>query len=164
MQLLQARLPDDPAQPPDWRLPFLLLGLGFAVLLLLLNRQRQHPLARTAFAVLASAFTLVCGVSGLILLAMWTLTQHWAGWHNQNLLLLNPLSLLLVPAWIGSIRSTWRPRNWSRRISWMLAILAGLALVIRLIPGWYQANLAWILLLLPTQAVLAYRLVRARRR
>src|SRR3546814_9894858 len=44
----------------------------------------------------------------------WGLTAHWAIWANHNLLLLDPLCLLLVPAWLMSARATWRPRRWQR--------------------------------------------------
>jgi hypothetical protein len=155
-RLLDSRVPEDPPQPPDWRLPFLLAGLGFAALLLLLQRLRGRFAARLGFAALASLYSLTCGLCGLILLALWTLTQHWAGWGNQNLLLMNPLSLLLLPAWVLSLRSLWQPQPWARRLGWTLAVLAVLALPIRLLPGLHQANLPWILLLLPPQLALLF--------
>lgn len=153
-RLLEAQVPDDPPRPPDWRLPFLLMGLGYAALLLLLQRLRARFAARLGFALLAGAYALLCGVCGLILLAMWTLTQHWAAWHNQNLLLLNPLALLLLPAWAMSLRAGWRPAPWAWRLSLLLAALAALSLLLRQLPGCYQANLPWILLLLPPQLAL----------
>jgi len=156
VRLLQSRVPEDPPQPPDWRLPFLLIGLAFAALLLLLNRLRGIFAARFGFAVLASAWTLACAAGGLILLAAWTLTQHWAIWHNENLLLLNPLSLLLLP-----MRAQWWPRQWAYRLSWIVTVLAALALLLRLLPGCYQGNLAWILLLLPPHLALLFSCNRA---
>lgn len=155
-RILQARIPDDPPQPPDWRLPFLLTGLGFAALLLLLDRLRGRRAARWSFALLASAYTLLCGVCGLILLALWFLTQHWAGWHNENLLLLNPLCLALLPTWLLSGRAQWRPRPWTRRLLHVVAALAAFSLLLRLIPGCFQANLPWILLLLPPHLALLH--------
>ena len=41
-RLLQAVVPDDPPQPPDWRRPFALAGLVFAGLLLALHRLRRR--------------------------------------------------------------------------------------------------------------------------
>jgi len=149
-------VPDDPPQPPDWRLPFLLIGLACAGLLLLLNHWRGHFAARLGFAALATLYTLACGVGGLILLAIWTLTQHWTGWHNQNLLLLNPFSLLLLPTWILSVRAQWWPKLWACRLAWIVTALAALSLLVRLLPGCYQGNLAWILLLLPPHLALLF--------
>ena len=155
-RLLEAHVPDDPPRPPDWRLPFLLIGLAVAGVLLLLNHLRRSFAARLGFALLANTYTLLCGVCGLILLAMWTLTQHWAGWHNENLLLLNPLSLLLLPTWLLSMRAQWWPRLWAHRLAGLIAALAALSLLLRLLPGCYQGNLAWILLLLPPHLALLY--------
>ena len=161
VRLLQSRVPEDPPQPPDWRLPFLLIGLALAGLLLLLNRLRAILAARLGFALLASAWTLACAAGGLILLAMWTLTQHWAGWRNENLLLLNPLSLLLLPMWLTSMRAQWWPRQWAYRLTWIVTVLAALASLLRLLPGCHQGNLAWILLLLPPHLALLFSCNRA---
>ena len=147
-QLLAGRLPDDPKQPPDWRLPFLLGGLGLGALLLLLHWQRARFAPRLAFAVLATVLSFSFGLGGLILAAMWTLTQHWGGWQNENLLLLNPLCLLMLPGWVMSMRKSWRPGKQLIRLSWLVTALAGSSLLVRLIPGLYQANLPWIALLL----------------
>jgi hypothetical protein len=153
-QLLQARIPDDPKQRPDWRLPFLLTGLGLAALLVLLDWQHRHFVPRLAFATLATLLNLTFGLAGLILVALWTLTQHWGGWNNENLLLLNPLCLLLLPAWATSLRAQWRPSRFAARLVWIVTALAALSLMLRLIPGCYQANLPWIFLLLPVHVAL----------
>lgn len=153
-RLLNSRLPEDPKQPPDWRLPFLLIGLGAAALLLLLNWQRARLAARLPYAVLATALNLAFGLGGLILVALWTLTQHWGGWDNENLLLLNPLCLLLLPAWASSARARWQPSRFARHLVQVIVALAAFSLVLRLLPGCYQANLPWIFLLLPVHAAL----------
>jgi hypothetical protein len=160
-RILQARIPDDPPRPPDWRLPFLLAGLGLAALLLVLDRLRGRGAARWSFAVLASAYTLLCGVCGVILLVLWGCTQHWAGWHNENLLLLDPLCLLLLPTWLLSGRAHWQPRPWARQLIHIVAALAAFSLVLRLVPGCWQANLPWILLLLPPHLALLHSARRA---
>jgi len=161
-RLVEAQIPDDPPQPPDWRLPFLLAGLGLATLLLLLAALRRHRAARLGFAVLAAAWSLLCGVCGLILLAMWFLTQHWAGWHNENLLLLDPLCLLLLPAAALSARAAWQPGPRTLRLAWIITVVAAGSLLLRLVPGCYQANLPWILLLLPPHLALLYGLSQRR--
>jgi hypothetical protein len=163
-RLLQAVVPDDPPQPPDRRLSFGLAGLALAAVLLLLHQLRRAAPARWIFATLAVLYTLTCSLAGLILLALWTLTEHWAGWRNENLLLLNPLCLLLLPAWSGAFRAGWRPRAWSHRLAQGVAVIAALALLVRLGPGLYQANLPWILLLLPAHLALAWCLGHAGRR
>ena len=82
----------------------------------------------------------------------------WAGYTLFGL-----MGLLLLPAWFGAYRAHWRPRPWSWRLAQALALLAALTLLLRLGPGLYQANLPWILLLLPAQLALAWSLGSARR-
>ncbi len=156
VRLLEGHVPEDPKQPPDWRLPFLLIGLGLAALLVLLNRLRANLAARIGFATLATAWSLTCGVCGLILAAAWAVTQHWAIWHNENLLLTNPLCLLLLPTWILSARRQWWPSLWAHRLNWLIAGLALAAVLLRLLPGCYQGNLPWILLVLPPHLALLH--------
>ncbi len=153
-RILEAQIPDDPKQPPDWRFPFFLAGLGLGALLYLLGRLHGMRAARLGFAVLATAWSLLCGVCGLILLALWFLTQHWAGWHNENLLLLNPLCLLLLPTWVLWARASWKPRPWARLLIRIVVALGLFSMLLRWMPGCYQANLPWILLLLPPHMAL----------
>jgi hypothetical protein len=155
-QLLAGALPDPPAAPPDVRLQFLALGLLLGGVLLLLAQLHAHRAARWSFALLAVSFSLISGLAGLILAAMWGLTEHWAGWRNENLLLLDPLQLLLIPAWIGAARTSGQPALWARRLSTAIAALALLSLLVRLLPGFQQMNLHWIFLLLPAHCVLAF--------
>ncbi|GAC1631856.1 MAG: DUF4105 domain-containing protein [Nevskia sp.] len=148
-------LRDPLAQPPDLRLPFLGIGLVLAGLLALLARLRpQHAAARIAFALAAGAFALASGLAGLILLLMWSLTDHWAGWRNENLLLLSPLTLLLLPAWLSSLSPRWTPGGFARGLAQCVALGAVAALLLRLTPFAFQDNLHWALLLLPAQLVL----------
>lgn len=150
--LVPPRLPAAPSHPPRLLIPLLLIGLGLALLLWLLGTRRNRA-ARAGFAVLATLYALFCSIGGLILLAMWGFTQHWASWHNENLLLLDPLLLLLIPAWIGVARRRTIGR-FARWLGLLIACLAAASLLLRLIPGCYQANLHWIALFLPIHAVL----------
>jgi hypothetical protein len=157
IQLRPQVIADAPAAPPDQRLSFLLVGLGFAVALMLLASVRTQLVgARIVFALLAGSFTLVCGVCGLLLAILWGLTDHWAGWRNENLLLLNPLCLLLVPVWLGSLGRRWQPGFRTQTFTTIIVLCAVVALLLRWVPHAFQANLPWVLLLLPTHLVLAY--------
>jgi hypothetical protein len=83
-------LPTAPAAPPTLRLPFLTAGVALAALLLWLA-QGKSRLYRAAFGVLAVAWWLIFGITGLLLAGLWGVTDHWAAWQNENLLLLNPV-------------------------------------------------------------------------
>ena len=106
-------------------------------------------------------FGLFCGLGGLLLLFLWFGTEHRAAWRNENLLLLNPLCLLLLPAWIGSARARWRRRPVAIGVAWLVVLFAAFALFSKILPWFVQANLAWIVLLLPIHLALAITLMRA---
>ena len=151
-------LADPPVAAPSLLLPFLGAGVALALLLVVCAAQRARTLLRVSGALLALTLTLLLSLAGLILAALWGLTDHWAGWRNGNLLLLNPLGLLLLPAWLGALRRGWQPRPSAHALGCFIALGAALALPLRLLPGTEQQNLHWIALLLPVQLALAWAL------
>ena len=160
-RIVPGRLPDAPAAAPDFRKAFLLLGLGFATLLLRLTRDGASGIARTTAALLASLFALTAGLGGIILALLWVATEHWAGWRNQNLLLFDPLCLALLPA-AASLRSPVAVPLSMLRLAVLVAVLALAAAAMKLVPIIpQQENWQWIALLLPTQVVIAFLLWRA---
>ena len=98
------------------------------------------------------------GLLGLLLAFLWCCTAHRAGWANHNLLLLSPLCLLLLPGGWRIARG--RPAGpWFRRALLVVAVLAGLAPVLQLLPG-AQYQLPWIALLLPVHLAFAFAWAR----
>ena len=160
--LYSGRLQEPAAEPPDLRLPFLLAGLLLALALGGLDRIRSRPAARRVFSGLALLLTLVCGLGGLLLAALWGLTAHWGAWGNPNLLLFNPLALLLLPLWWAAARADWRPAPWARGLLTLIVLGAALTALLRLLPALSQQNLHWILLLLPPQLLLLWAVLRRR--
>lgn len=151
--LAQSRLAPPPALPPDLRWPFLFIGLAAAIAMGWLDA-RGGPRARRVFAGLATLFELVCAIAGCLLLFLWLGTDHRAAWRNENLLLFNPACLLLIAAFL---RSRPAPR-WQRMLAWLVVGGAGVALASKILPGFVQANLHWIVLTLPLHLVLALSL------
>jgi len=145
--VLGARLPPAPAAPRDLRLPFLAVGMGLAALLFLLAHGKSR-LYRASFALVAVAWWLMCGFTGLVLAALWGLSDHWAIWENENLLLFDPVCLLLLLLW-------WRAPRIARSLATLIAAAALFGLIIRTLPGLYQANLAFIAVAIPVHLVLA---------
>ena len=145
--VLPGRLPPPPVAPPALRLPFLVAGAALTALLVGLAGGRGR-LRRASFAWVAVAWWLICGSSGLALAALWGLTDHWAAWDNENLLLLDPLCLVVPWVW-------WRAPRIAR---WLLTLIAAAALlspICRTLPGLYQRNLAFIALTVPVHLLLA---------
>ena len=155
VQLADARIAEPPDFPSAWIWQALAIGITSALALLALARLRTRAWARVLFATIASASALVLGLGGLILIALWAFTDHISAWRNENLLLLNPLCLLLLPVWIGAFRARWRPSPFARRLAIVIATLAGLAFFIKVFPAFAQDNRLWIALLLPVHVGLA---------
>ena len=154
--LSPARVAAPPALPPDLRWPFLIAGLALGGVLFMLGARRDRPGARRVFAMIAVTLAVACGVVGTLLLALWRLTEHRSAWRNENLLVLSPLCLLLVPTWWRSARADWSASRFARGLSATIALLAALALFSKVLPWFAQANLPWILLLLPAHLALAH--------
>jgi hypothetical protein len=141
------RLPPAPAAPLELRLPFMGAGMGFSGLLLWLAYGNGR-LYRVCFTALAVAWWLICGLGGLVLAGLWGLSDHWAAWDNENLLLLDPLCLFLPVMW-------WRAPRLACYLATLIAAAALLSLIIRALPGLYQSNLAFIALTVPVHLVIA---------
>ena len=91
----------------------------------------------------------------LLLLFLWFGTEHRAAWRNENLLLLDPLCLALLPAWFGILSGRGRARPLALRCAWLVVLGAAFALFSKILPAFAQANLHWILLFLPIHLGLA---------
>jgi hypothetical protein len=146
------RLDAPPAAAPDLRLPLAFTGLLLGALLVLTRRRWA-----TGYALLGSWYLISAAIVGVILLALWMLTTHHSAWANANLLLFNPLAVLLLP-------TLWRSRRGlaaSRFIDGVI-VLQLLAIVVavllHLLPGTVQQNQPWLLFALPCWLALAWGL------
>ncbi|MDR2011707.1 MAG: DUF4105 domain-containing protein [Rhodanobacter sp.] len=157
--IAQGRIEEPPALPPDLRWPFFGIGIALGALLFWLGTRHTAGI-RIPLAIFASLFELFCGLGGLVLLFLWFGTEHRAAWRNENLLLLNPLCLLLIPAWLGMLRAHWRVRAFAARIAWIVVAGAAFGLFSKLLPWFVQVNFAWIVLFLPIHLALALTLTR----
>src|SRR5262249_39293540 len=149
------RLPEPPDFPPQWIWRALGAGLAGALLVLGLAYLRARAWARWLCGTMAVAAALALGAGGLALLGLLTLAAHISAWRHQDLLLFDPLSLLLLPAWIGSLRARWRPSRFAVVVACAIAALAGFALFLKVFSTFVQDNRFWLALLLPLQAAFA---------
>jgi hypothetical protein len=155
-------IPDPPELPPDLRVPFLIAGLAIGLALYLFARSPVRAL-RTPASLFAIVFELFCGVGGLVLLFLWLGTAHQSAWRNENLFLLNPLCLALMPAAATLLRA--RPRLTHRAfvVASIVLVLAACALFSKILPWFAQANLHWILLFVPIHLAMALAIAHGRR-
>jgi hypothetical protein len=138
-----------PDWPPDLKLPLGIAGVALAGAILV-TRSRRPVLC----ASLKVAFLVVAGFLGTMLVALWTLTTHYAAWRNANLLVFNPLAFAMVGA-------VWRTRNGidvGRLVRALVGIQVGAAvigLLLHFLPGHPQQNLPWLLFAIPVWLALA---------
>lgn len=146
--LLSAQRTPPPEAPPSFQLLFGLLGLAAAGAVVALRPYRST-------AVLSG----VLGFCGVILSLGWFGTEHWAMRENLNVLLLNPLWLLLIPSfWRHAVQTD--PKQWPRWLAMSLALGAVLAGLLFALPQAPQLNGQWLALLLPLNLALAWLLQR----
>src|SRR5690606_16122563 len=147
-ELLPHLVAPEPAEKPRPWWPWLLAGLGLSAVLWVLARTRP----RVAGALAAIAW-LACGALGTLMLYLWLGTEHRFAWANENLLLFDPLCLLLLPgAWaIAGGRTPGRP---FRTVLALVAAAAVAAFVLKWVLLQSQVNEPWIALLLPMHLAL----------
>jgi len=122
---------------------FLSAGLGLGLMALFLgwiNSLRPSNWAGTGFGVYNFLIGLVFGIPGLLLTLTSAFTHHAVTFHNINLLLANPLTLLFIP---GGILIARHKVRWYKATTWLWYIhLAGLviAILLKLLPGFNQEN------------------------
>ena len=155
-EVLPHRLAPEPADLPRPWWPWLLAGLALALGIRMLGRSRPALLAG-----LALPFWTVAGALGLLMLFLWGFTDHRFAWANQNLLLLPPIALLLLPGgWrLARGRPAGRLFGW---LAWTMVALAAAALSVYVLSLQPQRNAHWIALLLPVHVALAWALARRR--
>ena len=109
-------------------------------------------------ALVASAWSLLCGLIGVILILAWTATRHvfWA-W-NESLFVASPLSLLLVVLLPMALLRR-RAARVARTVAIAVVALGLIGLVLALLPGG-QENRAVVALFLPVHLVIAWSVLR----
>jgi hypothetical protein len=114
-------------------------------------------------AIVMSIWCLVAGVLGLLLTALWTVTDHVFAHRNENLLLFNPLWLVLAVS-IAATMWSGRAATLTRNLAVALAGLTVFALLAHLVMLSSQVNLAVIGLALPPAIAIAWAATKQRAR
>lgn len=153
----------EPETPPELGVWLLLGGVVVAGLIVWagLAASDGGRLARAAVGVVTAIWSLVAGLLGVILALLWTVTDHVFAHANENLLLFNPLwlvMLVLLPVYFWSGRA----ERVTRSASVALMTLCVIALAAHATGLSAQDNLPVIGLALPP--ALAIAVVTARRR
>jgi hypothetical protein len=151
----------EPAAPPHWMALFLTIGLVLAALFVVAGwrASRGSAPARFTAGTLFAIWSFIAGVLGVILALLWTVTDHSFAYRNENLLLFNPLWLVLaVLAPMTAVKG-----GLSRTTRWLTLLLAGLALIallLHIVRLSHEGNGAIIALAQPPILALAWSVYR----
>ncbi|WP_101925897.1 MULTISPECIES: DUF4105 domain-containing protein [Luteimonas] len=156
--LIEHRQAPEPVEQARRLWPWLLAGLLLAAALLAAARS-----APARVAAVALPFWLACGLLGGVMLFLWFGTAHGFAWRNHNLLLFNPLCLLLLPGGWRIAQGRAAGRLFVATL-WALVACGIAALFLHWLPVLPQRNAAWLALLLPVHValLLAFRMRRLR--
>jgi hypothetical protein len=95
--LFQSTRAPEPAAPPRLAAWLLLVGMFVAGLIVwLASRAARSRSARLALTTVTSLWCLIAGLLGVVLTILWTATDHMFAHQNENLLVFNPLWLVLA--------------------------------------------------------------------
>jgi uncharacterized membrane protein len=139
-----------------------ILLLGASLILL------RRPTHGGAGAIgVAGLWSFVAGLAGTLIAFLWGFTDHLYSYRNENLLQLNPLSLILTvflirfawKRWQGALLNAEGARRAALRVAIVVAALSVIGFVIQVLPGFDQVNGYIIALALPLHAGIVAMLV-----
>jgi hypothetical protein len=137
----------------------LMIGAGLGALAVLIAWRYRNSRQAWLRVALGSGYFLtgiVFGIPGLILALVSGFTQHTVTFHNENLLLANPLTLLFIPAGIMIARNSSRWLKLTAKLWYIHLFGLALAVMIRMAPGFYQENGLLLCLIAPLWMGMAF--------
>lgn len=152
--VLPHKLPTPPDEMPDWSLQATFIGIALALLFSLAGQKPR------LFNALTLGFWFISGLIGSALLAIWLATEHYFVHGNENILLFSPLAWLCIilfllrnrsPKWLSAFHLTVK----------LVAALAALAVIIKLLPLPQQSNINWLLMFLPVHWAITRQINKA---
>lgn len=158
--LFQSTRAAEPENPPNLAPWLLAIGLAIAgVLAWVAVRARTGTRsARVTAAMLYGLWSLIAGLLGVVLTILWTVTDHVFAHRNENLLLFNPLWLVLavlLPVYF----LTGKAGRATRAFSLVSALLSVAAFVDHGVMLSRQNNLPIVALALPPALVIAWAVI-----
>ena len=140
-----------PVRPSNWTWRYLAVGIMLGGVLVWLGAQSSRG-GKAAFLALATLWALLAGIAGLVVTWLSLLSGHRAAHQNENILLFNLLALALAVLLPVAVRRGGGALKTARRLALVVAALAALGLLLKLLPAFPQSNLELIALTLPAHA------------
>ena len=140
--ILMHRLTQPPPELPQWSLMALAIGLALAGMFAWAKRMPG------ILQLMTLSFWLVSGLLGTVMLLVWIATEHIFTHGNENILLFSPLAWLAFALYFVKDKT----KNVANAYQLTLLLLAGmavLAVLFKLLSFSEQQNMNWILITLP---------------
>jgi len=134
-----------------WGLLFSSLSFATAKMYL-----RGTRMGRIIFGLYQAFVGLVFGGAGSFLIFAWIFTDHTVGYHNENIFLVNPLTL--AAGLLGLIIAAGKERFVPLiiKIWYVCGAIAVLGIALKILPWFYQDNYATLALLIPLLTTTVY--------
>ena len=146
--------PATPADAPNWTVGLLVFSVLAGAFVLASSRSVKRG-ARLALGAFLALEGLVWGINGVFLFLLGTFTNNLVTHHNENLLLINPLTLALLPLGVMLMRGSPRAPRALKWVSLTLATLGVLAVALKVLPAFDQQNSSIIAMVLPLSVATA---------
>ncbi|MEO5904230.1 MAG: DUF4105 domain-containing protein [Gemmatimonadaceae bacterium] len=146
------------------------LVLSLVVLLLVTGAFALSSGKPTFALALIAVWSLLAGLSGVLLAGLWAFTDHVYSYRNENLFQLNPISLIVLVAVIRLIAARAGEADWASRLSsaqrwsFIVAVLPVVGFVLQVLPMFRQVNGDIIALAMPIHVGIAGVLMVLKRR
>ncbi len=159
--IYRSTLEEPPATPPRLLLRMLVIGAALAGLIVVSGARARRGGSRVPLAAAVGSWHLVVGLLGTVILGLWVATEHVFTYGNENVLQMNPLSLVLAfLAPLAVLRG--RSPGVVAGLAITTAALSLLGLTLQALPAFDQLNGPIIALCLPAHLATAWAL-RGRR-
>lgn len=129
--------------------------LFFIPVILLRLREIRKNRQSKLFGTINIIFGIIIGLSGAVLFFLMAFTDHTVSYRNFNIMLVNPIALLAVPAGIRYIRNTKGSRVFLEAVWGLQLLFALVMLIIKISPAVSQDNIIEIILLIPLLTALS---------
>jgi len=136
----------------------LIIGVlsGILAIMLAIGYSKNIKYLRPFFGIYHIIIGIIYGIPGLTLLFMSFFTDHIVTYHNENLLLANPFTFLLIPLGIGMIFKNNFSMKWLPILWYFLSGLNIILLILKIFPDFNQQNWLSISLILPLNLAMLY--------
>lgn len=149
--------PRELQEPPNMAPWLLAAGLTFGLIFAVLGSfARRHWTARWGFVLLTTPWLLLMGLGGTIMWWGWLMTDHEVARHNENVMQVSVLSLLLLIMLPRLAFGKKRGVNLAMYLTFMMAAISVLGLLLKVMPWFRQVNWPIVALCLPVNVALAY--------